>query len=621
MSTTSLKVQAKEKTNNPFYGLKYCLQLFQNAGKGAMITPMMLDQAFNEIRDDKEKREMFFSLLFSIGDITNREHNIFKKNKVDGGGNAQREAFMNILEWMKVRDFKQFTQFLLKGTINEYTSFDMLFANRVQTKKNKVTHIYNSLSNEDYTKILVKFISQIIKGNNPSDKYFVAKFLTRPRTSVRSKHKKMLPETKIIMRAKENFLYLLSKECGFEVIQKTTHKEFKGYYEWRKEFNGALESVLFSNRKILDFDEQTFLGWLEKLPSAARFRVRCRLLTSDNKPKVEEGKLTSKWQRLPEWFLKWEKFKAEKQTEQRTLEEKVRQNPGDVDTKVKLEKVKKEAKVNVGAMNFTSMFPEIVKGTIDKVKIQPFLDKINLPYNTLVFIDDSGSMQQYSVSGVTAFDFAAFMATVCLTKNPEDTGRSLLGFFSWSCRLFPTMTSTTKLGNRLLNNDVQTINEPLIIPEEHFLVNLDRIRKFSNSVRTSNGTNIRAIIDYISGVASKEPDMLEQLQAFPVWTIISDGNWNNLHSPEASINDMLRRAEQYLGFKPFIIAIDVASSSSAAMAERFSGIENFMYIPPNPAQIEQFLTNFNDMDIVDIYTPLQSLHRSNRYAPVREAVI
>jgi hypothetical protein len=51
--------------------------------------------------------------------------------------------------------------------------------------------------------------------------------------------------------------------------------------------------------------------------------------------------------------------------------------------------------------------------------------------------------------------------------------------------------------------------------------------------------------------------------------------------------------------------------------ERFSGIDNLIYIPSNPAQIEQFLTNFKDMDVFDVYTPLQSLHRSNRYELIR----
>ena len=100
------------------------------------------------------------------------------------------------------------------------------------------------------------------------------------------------------------------------------------------------------------------------------------------------------------------------------------------------------------------------------------------------------------------------------------------------------------------------------------------------------------------------------------------GEFNSMYSPESSMNDFMRRCENYFGFKPYIIAIDIASgyySSSirSANVERFVGIDNFMYIPSNPTQIEQFLTNFKDMDVFDVYTPLQSLWRSNRYELVR----
>ena len=89
----------------------------------------------------------------------------------------------------------------------------------------------------------------------------------------------------------------------------------------------------------------------------------------------------------------------------------------------------------------------------------------------------------------------------------------------------------------------------------------------------------------------------------------------------------MRKCEKYFGFKPFIIAIDIADGSWTTSerlqrnADRFSGIDNMIYIPSNPAQIEQFLTNFKDMDVFDVYTPLQSLYRSNRYDLVRNNVL
>ena len=77
----------------------------------------------------------------------------------------------------------------------------------------------------------------------------------------------------------------------------------------------------------------------------------------------------------------------------------------------------------------------------------------------------------------------------------------------------------------------------------------------------------------------------------------------------------------WFGFKPFIVAIDISKYMLHNDANRFAGIDNMVYIPSNPVLIEQFLMNFNDMDVYDIYAPLQSIYRSNRYDIVRENVL
>lgn len=635
-----LEVKLTKTNDNPFFGLRHTLVLYQNAGKGS-ITDSMLNQSWNEVKGDKTKRELFFALLFSIGDITARQHNIFGKNKIDSGGNAQREAFNTIMDWMVINHLAQFEKFLQAHLFSEYTSFDSLLANRIITKKKtkQVTTVKARLSgSKDYINILTSYIAGIIKGNNPAHKYFVAKFLTRPRVSKRKGHKLMLPSTKKNMRQREFFLKLVSLKAGLRFVRKETHIEFIGYYEWRKDYIGNLESVLFSSKKILEFDKQEFLKWLGGLPASARFRVRTRLLTKDNQLKKanitgkdREVAVAPKWGLLAEWFLEWEKFKDTKQTEVRVIEEKIRQGDESVETKQKLAKVQEEAKVTTGAVNFQGMFNEIVLGTIDKLKVQPFLDKINLPYNTLVFSDDSSSMmQKYGLGkdqGFTAFDFSAFLTTVMLTKNPDDSGRSLVGLFSSSTRMFTTMNSTSRFVNSLTRSSkTSTVSEALIKPELHFLDNLTRMRSFFHSLRTGNGTNISSIPEYLyrwmneSDGWSTKDEKVEQLQQFPVWTIITDGNWNQMSSPEGSMNDFMMKCQRYFGYKPYIIAIDAAGYTSANI-ERFQGIENFMYITPNPAQIEQLLTNFKDMDIMDIYTPLQSLYRSNRYDLVKAFTI
>ena len=120
-----VEVQFNKSNNNPFYGLKVCLRIFQSAG--STITVPDLNLAFDEVKDNKEKREMFFSLLFSVGDITAREHNIFKGVKKDSGGNANREGFWTIFNWLRENHKKQFIKFLNAGLFNEYQCFDTLF--------------------------------------------------------------------------------------------------------------------------------------------------------------------------------------------------------------------------------------------------------------------------------------------------------------------------------------------------------------------------------------------------------------------------------------------------------------------------------------------------------------
>jgi hypothetical protein len=616
INTLELMLQVKTKKNdNPFYGMRNCLNLFQNAGKGTISTTL-LDACWNEVKNSKEGKEMLFSMLFSIGDITARKHNIFGAAKPDSGGNAARDNFRIIMNWMKKTSSKQFVKFMNARLFNEFTSFDNLLAMRVKTiaKSKRVIGIIDQVAGNDD---IAKYIAHIIQHGNPFDKFLVSKFLSRPRLSKRSKHKVLLPETKMMMKAKEEFIKKICDIVDFAYEKRNGYIHFTDFYNWKKEYNGELESVLFSSGKIKEFDQQEFLAWLDKLPSSARFRVRCRVLKADNTVK-------EKWGPIGTWFLGWEKFKEIKQTEQRVIEEKVRQGTATEKEVVKLEQVKKEAKVTVGAVNFTQLFKEILTNTADLLKIQPFLDKVNLPYNTLVFVDDSGSMQSSwsweTSHGYTPFDMAAFIATICIMKNPDDTGRSLMGLFSTGTRMHTCIDSVRIAPNSFMKGSVKNLTAPFYSPQLNFKENLENMRGFLKSHQTGSGTNIASIPDAIHAWTKGDSALIEQLQNFPVWTIITDGNFNQMSNATASIGDFMRKCEQYFGFRPFIVAIDVANNSSQ-MAENFSGVDNFMFLPPNPAQIEQFLTNFTDIDVMDVYTPLQSIHRSNRYELVRANVL
>ena len=119
-----IQVEFNKKSENPFYGLRNCLKL-QQASTDVAIPESLIDAAWNEVKNNKDNRALFYSILFSIGDITNRQHNIFHK-KVDNGGSANREAFYTITKWMWKNDKNQFIKFLNAQLFNEYACFDEL---------------------------------------------------------------------------------------------------------------------------------------------------------------------------------------------------------------------------------------------------------------------------------------------------------------------------------------------------------------------------------------------------------------------------------------------------------------------------------------------------------------
>ena len=508
-----INVELNTKSNNPFYGLKNCLNLTQAVS--TKISTAMLDACWTEVKDNKEHREMFFSLLFSIGDITARQHNIFAGVKKDSGGNANREGFFTIFTWLKDNHKKQFLKFLNAGLFNEYQCFDTLFASRVQTKKTKIVKVYDIFADEWYRKNLLNYVYSVIKDNNTFNKLLVAKFLTPPRFSKRKNHKQMLPETRRVMENKGLFLIELSKLMGWEYQAKGNIANFKGYREWRKEYNSNLESVLFTTGKINDFNKQEFLKWFDALPSQARYRVKNRVLYST----IDDEAKTPKWLKFQPWIREWETFKEDKQKEQRVLEEKVRQNQASEEDKKKLEKVKKEAKVNVGATNFNELYNSILENKADKLKIEAFVqNKVNLPYNTLVLMDDSGSM-----SGAP-FRFASFIASVCLCKNPDDDGRNLIGMFGSTGRFYSYIDrETVAAPNSIMRRTIsQRVHKPFVDPTKSFLENFESIYSFCHASFEGGCTDITSILRTIVRVAETNPDILDAIRNYPVWTIISD---------------------------------------------------------------------------------------------------
>ena len=597
----------KKSNNNPFKGLTNCLSLYRSSNSPT-IPSSLLDKCWEEVKNDKQKRQMFFSLLFSIGDITNRQHNIFKKQSKDTGGIANREGFTSIVKWLYNNHKQQFITFLNKDLFIEYNCLDTLLNNRIKTIKNtrSIIPIESILKDPIYRDELAHYLYKIIRSKNTFNKQLVAKFLTLPRLSKRSKHNRMLPDTKVNMQYKIDLLSTLSDLLGWNYVVNKNYVNFKGYRKWRKTYNQQLESVLFSTKKINSLDKQTFLEWLNSLPALARFRVKNRLLysTENKEPKYPD---------LKKWYEEWESFKEQKQSEQRVLEEKIRQNLATDEDKEKLKKITKEAKVNTGAVNFATLYSEILSNSVDKVKLESFIqNKVNLPYNSLVIIDDSGSMCG------APFNFATFIASVCLYKNPDDDARNLLCFFDDEARWYTNIDRKSKTVNRFINSKCTKITPiSFVNPNKSFYDNYQTIKEFCNASFQGGCTNISSVFESLKKACVNDYGMLDTLKSYPIWTIISDGDINNMPTARESMLDLLNKCETYFGFKPFIVLIEV-NKYPLNTYSKFDDIENLIHISNNVTQIEQFLTNIKDMDTIDNYSPLLSIFRSNRYELIRD---
>lgn len=591
-----------KKTDNPFAGLNNCLSIFQNH----IIDNTLLTNAYNEVKEDKTKKELFYSLLFAIGDVTNRNHNIFKHQNVDNGGQGDRDNFFIIMNWMIDNDYNQFIKFLNAGLFNEYTCFDNLFKNRVQTMNGTwaVKKVYSMFSNKQYCEDLSDYLVTIIKGNNPFNKTLIAKFLTLPRLSKRAKHKRMLSETYMVMKQKADFLKMLSDKVGWDYTYDGNYCNFSGYRQFRHQYNQELESVLFSSGKINEFDSVEFKTWLNKLPALARERVIGRITVTDKYPKLKQ------------YYIEWLKWKSDLQKQQRVLEEKVRQGTATVEEQSLLQQVKKDAKVNTGASNFSTLYNKICHNQLDELELESFVNKVNLPFNFLTIIDESGSM-----SG-EPFNMAAFIASVLLVKNPDDTARNLIGMFANKARFLSSIDKKNTCQNSFWSrkNVVDIVPEPFVVPEKSFFENYQRISAYLNAIFASGGTHLNSIATRLKEIAEEEPDTIDALKQYPIWCIVSDGDINNSRTAKESILDFQTACKEYLGFIPFLIVFEVINSNNYDITH-FAGIDQFMYIPGRPELLEQILTNFKDMEPMDAYSPLLSIWRSNRYAPVRANVL
>ena len=632
----SLQVKMSQVSENPFYG-KSSLKNLLNVAKTVTSKSQMfsyLEQAWNECKNDKTLREAFYIICFSVGDITNRDHNLFEKQKVDNGGEACRPQMMWILSWIRKNQPSQYYKFMFNRIITEFISWFAILAGQVRTTKGKknidtaATETYNVLKEHDLNKV-AEFIADRLKNGSLIDKIMLAKWLVKPRLSKRQKVDRTTKEktgtrdlqqvTKDNMQTKVNLYRILSEIMNWEVIYHPKNIQFKGLEEFKKEYNQNLESVLFSTKQICNLDKEQFFKLLNECPSSARYRIQRRLSTADNQCK---GKWFNKQTGtdLGVWFHDWEDFKEVKQQEQRELTEKVRQGTATTSEKKQLQQVKKEAKVTTGAVSLMDQLKDLMSGRANDLLIQSIMDKINFEVPVLVVSDCSGSM-----SGLPSF-IARLLTTVTMLKNPSPDLDNMLVRFGSTCDFITDNAKGTTQQNRFMTSKSITVNK-LIDRVMPFSWNFNNIGNFVNS--NMGGTYFNTVADKFEFWINEDPifkqHRIEQLQQYPVIIVISDGDMNSDRTAGESMNRFMNKMRQY-GWNGVVVVWDVNTYAQddylLRAGDKFANVPNCIhYYGYNLGIINQIFTNIHDLDVIDVYQDLKSLHASNRYQIIKENVI
>lgn len=662
---------AQKQKENPFYGMDGMLDMFQQlpkVGSNPVKSTVFsyLTRAYKECKTDEHKM-LFYSIVFSIGDIANREHNVYRRfqiKKVDNGGNSLRNAFVYCLEWMLTHDAftsAQFYAFL--PILSEYTNFENLFINRLVTDRNK-GKVLNTLQLPIDIDKVTNYLALLINNPTTPDNThaLLAKFLPADSTIKPRKRTRVVPANKKPFYSKKlgrdvnpgdvfsyktnikketvarekfryDFLLELSKKLDWSVIHYKNNARFVGVVKYKQKWNALSEARLFSQKTILNMDKEQFLDWVNKLPAGARYRVQRRLCD-----KTASGTLISrnKWVNvygndLGELFIAWEKGKVVAQETLLNLTDKEKAEMSKTD----LKKIEKAARINTGSDTLVSALAKLKAGgiTMNEAKLlsQSVLNKIKLDVPVFVFGDVSSSMQMsnaFNIEGVQfrPFDMMTIAATAFLMKNPMPELQSILGIFSTNMDILSDYNYKvhSRQNRYVYNNNPKTGDKLLIDKTKSFVENWQHIHSILSSYDFGS-TRIEEVSNSLKRWVESDPivknERIEQVAKYPIHLYISDGDFNSSYNATQSLLNHRQNMKQWFGWDGIIVVWDVKTESKGDGA-KFKGVPNVLYFGSNNiGVINQVFTNISDLDIVDTYLPLKALANSNRYAPVREHVI
>lgn len=656
-----------KKTNeNPFFHMGATLDMLQNVSKltdkpSKSLVAQYLSNAWKECKDALDKRQMFFSIVFSLGDITDRQHNVFRKKGIKdplGGGKGLRKVFLYCLEWMHNNCRDQFYRFLpLYGeyyNLGAATMFDILWTDRW---KGTVTERFKL--NVD-VEILTEFIASVLKDRNTSDNELAlwAKWLwhipsgKRRRKFVvtdkglKSVHKRFNTDAKVgdvvartgdkqaVTLEKDKFVIscieALSIKMGWEVKKHAGNTQYIGYRAFRTRFMVESEARMFSQGAIRNLDQVQLLAWFDQLPGGARHRVQRRIVDKAKTGNTLTPKtkwMTNKGLNIGQVYIEWLNGKEQAQKTLRSLsvEDKTALAKEDPN---KLKQMEKAAKVNIGGESLIDTVANMFNrsGTTQEanLKAEMLLKNVKLEVPVLICADISYSMLSHPITykgtSFTPNALAKLLTTVFLLKNPDPELAEMFIRFDDKAEVIADGTEGIVNGrNRFMSKDTTLVNK-LIDRSADFVTNFNSVSKW---VIGRGSTHFNVVANHLKAWVDEGGEFkqlrIEMINKYAVFLILTDGAFNSHEVPAQTLLDFQAKMRQWFGWEGVIVIWDV--NNDAPKTSQFKNLSNVIhYIGFDASMVTQIFTNLHDLDIIDIYTVLESYHKSNRYQPVRELV-
>ena len=656
MKVAALSAVKRPISENPFYQMRDSLRMFNELQKVDDATVQKsavnayLNAAWKECSNDLIKRQLFMSILFSIGDITDREHNLFRRVKikdVENGGYSKRRTFILCLQWMLDTVPEQFYRFL--PIIGEYYNLDgtMLYELRTDRAKGTLKEVLKL--NVDINRV-TDYIATVLRAADDNTAFLWAKWLPHiPGTKRMRKYViteknikafqkgghtdvkvgdtvKVSKDKKSHTKEKDqwvrNFIYILSKKMGWAVLERSGNVQYKGYSEFKKKYLAMTEAAMFSSKRVVELDKTQFLNWLDQLPSGARYNVQRRVLDKKDNKLVPNGRWKSKYGfDLGEAFIEWTKSKevAQQTVRNLTKEQKEKMAPSEI------KQLEKAAKVNTGADNILDLVANLLKNRTDlantDIAAHQLLQKVQMLVPVLPIVDVSGSMSSvaYQKNGIafTAQAMAQLCATLFLLKNPDENMTDMFIRFDDTAEVICSGSKAAKAANNRFMGTSSSIVPKLTDRTKKFSENL---RNVSQYVIARGSTNFSSVAHALKAWVDAEPALSsarkEQINMYPVFLVVSDGDFNSSYTPASSLLDFQSKMRQWFGWEGVVVVWDVKSED--IRTNKFDNMDNVMYLGGcNIGILTQVFTKIHDVDFVDVYLPLKTLAQTARYAPVR----